>query len=158
MEPFPFETVAVEQRVRFDKNENRFVGVIDLLAKDDDGFAIIDHKSRRMKPRSNRRQPTETDKELDHALMQLYLYAAWVKEQYGVFPHSLIFNCFRDRRFIKTQFDKQKFEQTMDWANDKIVEISETEDFPPNIEFFKCKYLCDMSDHCEYYQANFGKE
>ena len=159
LKPLPFQPIAVEKRFRANLNGKKLVGIIDLLCKDDDGnLVILDHKSRRLKPRSKRKTPTETDKELDQYLRQLYVYAFPVFVELREFPKKLVFNCFRDRRLITEQFDSKKFDETMQWVTDKIDEISENEDFTPNIDYFKCKYLCDMKEHCEYYQANFGKE
>ena len=159
LEPFPFETVAAEKHFRANLNGAHLVGIIDLVGRDADGsLVIVDHKSRRLRPRSKRRVPTESDRELDSYLRQLYLYALPVFAEERVFPKYLAFNCFRDRRLIKEEFDERKFEQTMNWATDKIREITENEDFSPNIDYFKCKYLCEMRNECEYYKANFGKE
>ena len=157
LEPFPFKVLAAEQKADFTVGGKKFVGYIDVFGEDENGILIMDHKSKRLKPRSHRRVPTETDKELDDYLRQMYLYAVWLQQTKGVLPTTLMFNCFRDRRFLKERFDKQKFEEVKAWAAQKTDEISENEEFPPNLEYFRCTYLCDMKDDCEYYQANFTK-
>lgn len=159
LEPLPYKPLALEHRFRYPLGERNLVGIIDYIGQDEAGnLVVIDHKSRHLKPRSNRKKPTETDLELDRYLRQLYLYALPVFEEFRDFPVELAFNCFRDGRLIKEKFDYQKLDETARWATDKITEISANEDWSPNIDYFKCKYLCSMKDHCEYYQANFGKE
>lgn len=158
LRPFPFKPLAVEQKVDFCIGKNRFVGVIDCLAEDDTGILVVDHKSHRLKPRSRRAKPTETDKELDQYLRQLYLYSVWVIKELKKKPRKLVFNCFRDDRLIREPFDDGVFHDVQKWASGTIERIKAQEDYPPNIDEFHCRYLCDMKEHCEYYQANFGKE
>lgn len=149
--PFPFKMIDVEKRVEFKIGNYEFVGFIDFLGYDDDGFiCIVDNKSRDLKPRSNREKPTVKDIELDKMLRQLYLYAVAVEQEYGVLPKLLCFNCFKAGVFIKEQFDIQKYEETKQWAIESIERISNTEDFEPNEDFFSCFYICGVSDHCEY--------
>jgi hypothetical protein len=158
LRPFPFKPLAVEQKVDFQLDGKRFVGVIDCLAEDDTGILIVDHKSHRLKPRSRKANPTETDKELDKYLRQLYLYAVWVVRTLKKKPRKLVFNCFRDGRLIREPFDDGVFYDVQKWASATVDRIKAQADYPPNIDEFRCKYLCDMKEHCEYYQANFGKE
>ena len=146
----PFETVAVEERIHFDVCGKKFQGVIDYIGIEDGEYVIVDNKSRDLKPRSNRSKPTLKDAELDKMLRQLYIYAAAVKEKYGKFPKWLCFNCFKSGVFIKEEFDMQKYEQTVKWAVDLIEEIENVDRFCPDKEFFRCYYLCGMSEHCCY--------
>lgn len=157
LEPFPFEIVAAEQKVRFKLGDSKFVGVIDVLGKDGDGMLILDHKSRRLKPRSRRKEPTETDRELDSYLRQLYLYSCWLEQSGQELPKKLMFNCFRDRRLITEKFDPAVFERTKQWAQETAERIAAEEAFPPHPDYFRCTYLCDARDECEYYETNFGK-
>ena len=158
LKPFPFKPIAVEQKVEFEIGGKRFVGIIDCLAENEDGeLLVVDHKSHRLKPRSGKRQPTETDRELDRYLRQLYLYSVWVVRELKRKPVELIFNCFRDGRLIREPFRDEVFEEVQKWAAETVDEISEKEDYPPCIDQFRCTYLCGVKDHCEYYQANFGE-
>jgi len=149
--PFPYSPVDIEKRVDFRLNDIPFVGYIDFLGEDSGELLIVDNKSRNLKPRSSRTKPTKTDMELDSYLTQLYLYAAAVEQEYGKTPKSLCFNCFRTPVFIEEPFQKEAYCQAKQWLADKVAEITTETEFKPNMEYFKCKNLCEMQDHCEYY-------
>ena len=148
--PLPYKLIEVEKEVRFKIGDYNFVGFIDYLGEEDGKIYIVDNKSRASKPRSKRSKPTVNDKELDLMLRQLYLYAAAVKQEYGVFPEALCFNCFRNGVFIKEEFDIQKYEETIKWAIERIEEIKETDEFEPNPDFFSCFWICGVNDKCKY--------
>ena len=147
---FPYETVSVEEEFNFEIRGIPFVGFIDYIGKENDEYIIIDNKSRDLLPRSNRKKPTKKDKELDDMLRQLYVYSAAVKQKYGKFPKYLCFNCFKNGMLIKEQFDIQKYYEVEDWVEETVRRIEDAEDFDARPEFFKCKYLCGVSDYCDY--------
>lgn len=151
LSPPPFNIVGVEQRIDFDVDGIRFVGCIDLIAEKDGDIIIIDNKSKNLKPRSRRKKPTKSDNDLDSYLKQLYIYSRWIEAQYGVRPKSLCFNCFRENVFISEPFEDAAYHDAMLWAKDIISKIRIESDFNPDIDFFKCTYLCEMQDNCEYY-------
>lgn len=164
--PLPLTNLRTEKEVRFTVGGVPFIGVIDVEGECEDGPGILDHKSRTLRPRSGRARPTVYDRELDDYLRQLYLYSVPVLNERGEFPSHLFFNCFRGLRtkdgkpskefIIKEPFDKDKFAETKSWALQSIDTIRNTSDFLPSVEYFKCKYLCGVHDHCEYYQLNFS--
>lgn len=149
--PFPFNTVGVEEKVGLTISGLPFIGYIDFIGEKDGAFHVVDNKSRTLKPRSKRKTPTKSDRELDDYLRQLYLYSAAVKDKYGEFPKTLCFNCFRSGLFIKEQFDEQAYKEANDWFVKSVDRIKREEVFPPNIDFFKCKYLCELNDCCGFY-------
>lgn len=148
--PFPYKMVDVEKEVKFEIDGIPFVGFIDYLGEKDGEFYIVDNKSRDLKPRSGRKKPTVKDIELDDMLRQLYLYSAAIKQEYGKYPKSLCFNCFKSGVFIEEPFDEEAFDKACNWAKEKIEEISETGDFYPNQDFFSCLYICGVRNHCIY--------
>ena len=148
----PIDIMGIEKKISFCVGGKPFIGYIDLLGKSGSSLCIIDHKSRKLKPRSNRGEPTKTDQELDDYLVQLYLYSVAVEAEFGKKPEFLCFNCFREGTYIKEQFYEQKFELAKKWALDSIETIRNEADFRPSVEWFKCTYLCEMQDHCEYYE------
>ncbi len=154
LKPLPYNTVAVEKKVDFKIDDIPFIGYIDLLGEKDGELFIIDNKSRNLKPRSSRKKPTKSDEELDEYLKQLYLYSAAVEQEYGVLPKELCFNCYRSQTLIKEPFCKQKYDESKAWLSEKVAEIENESDFNPEIEFFKCRYLCEMQDYCEYYSLS----
>lgn len=129
-----------------------FTGRIDLIVKDKNGVELWDHKSHVLRPASGKKKQTKSDVKLNEYLRQLYLYGEYVKERYGEFPASLVFNCFRVGSIIKNPFDEGRVQGTKEWFANTIESISNTEDWRPSIDYFKCKYLCDVHDECEYYQ------
>lgn len=150
--PFPFEFVGVEQKIEFSLDGIPFVGYIDFLGKDGDDFVIVDNKSRDLKQRSKRAKPTVKDRELDEMIRQLYIYSEGVRQIYGKLPTKLCFNCFRNGEFIVEEFNMDAFEEAKRWASETIHRIAEEEYFDPKQELFMCKWLCGVSDKCEYEQ------
>lgn len=151
IQPFPYKMLDVEKRVDFSVNGIPFCGYIDFLGEKDGSFYVVDNKSRALKQRSNRAKPTKSDKELDNYLRQLYLYSIAVEEQYGVQPNALCFNYFRNGMFITEPFKDNAYCESKDWLSESIDTIREESEFNPSVEFFKCSYLCEMQEHCEYY-------
>lgn len=165
----PIPNPSTEQTMRFSVGGYPFTARIDALGLlADGGVGLLDHKSRILKPRSGRKKPTVSDMELDEYLRQLYLYSIPVREMYGEPPRKLFFNCFRGLRdrdnqptgeyIITEPYGEQGLKDAETWAVQSIQAIRSTEVFRPNVDFFRCKYLCGVHDKCEYYQMNFGKE
>lgn len=148
--PFPYNMIAVEKRVEVKINGHNFIGYIDFLGEKDGELYIVDNKSRDLKPRSNRNKPTKDDSTLDDMLRQLYIYAEAVKQEYGKYPKALCFNCFKSGVFIEEPFKTEKLEETINHIETMIEIIRNEEEFPPNPEFFKCRYLCDLSHECVF--------
>lgn len=152
LRPLPFKTVAVEKELRFHIGGFPFVGILDYVGRRDDGkLAIVDHKSRALKHRSNRDPPTVKDNELDEMLRQLYIYAAGVQQEYGELPATLCFNCFRNGVLIEEPFREEVYRDALEWATRSILEIRDESDFDPFREFFGCSCLCGVSGECCYW-------
>lgn len=153
---FPYPTpLGVEKKVDFSLVGHPFTAIIDCIANDD-GIIVVDHKSRTLKPKSKRKKPTKSDEELDRYLRQLYIYSIPVKELYGEYPKALAFNCFRSGELIKEPFREEKLEEAKNWAVGQIQVIRDNEEWKPDMEYWKCRYLCDRRDECEYFQMNRG--
>lgn len=148
---FPFKDIeATEKKVRFEVGGHPFIGYIDVLAKENGGYHIVDHKSHGLRPRSGRKVQTEYDKELDQYLRQQYLYAIPIYDETGEYPQTISFNCYRHGRFITEQFDPERMEKVRKWAADKIEEIRSEKDWEANPEEFRCTFICDCADSCPY--------
>lgn len=152
IKPFTFNVIGVEKRVDFEIDGIPFVAFIDVVGEDSGDLVIVDNKSRELKPRSNRNKPTLKDMELDEILRQLYIYSHAVKQEYGKFPKLLCLNCFKNGVFIEEPFKESAYEEAIAWAKKNIADISEEEDFHPYIDYFSCRYICDMQDECCYWQ------
>ena len=150
--PLPYNMIAVEKKVEFELGGRKFIGFIDYLGEKDGEYYIVDNKSRELKARSNRKKPTVKDQELDEMLLQLYIYAAAVKQEYGKFPKALCFNCFKNQVFIEEPFSEKKFSETVEWFLKTIDEIADENEFLPSLDFFSCNYICGVKDECCYYE------
>ena len=149
-QPFPYNMVEVEKRVDFELNGNKFVGFIDFIGERNGELYIVDNKSRDMKPRSNRKKPTQKDVELDLMLRQLYIYSEGVKQEYGKYPVGLCFNCFKSGVFIEEPFNEEACRDAVDWATKSIDYIKNEDWFNPSLDYFGCRYLCGVSHECYY--------
>ena len=145
------DVVGVEEEVEFTLDGKKFTGFVDLV-RQNDKLSIVDHKSRDLKPRSGKSKPTASDKELDAYFRQLYLYSVPIAEKFSQNIEELSFNCFKENLIIKELFDEHKFEEAKQWALDNIQKITNNEEWKPKLDWFKCKYICDMSDECEYFE------
>lgn len=157
-QPFPYKMLSVEKDVEFSIEDKKFVGFIDFVGLDEsDGeIVIIDHKSGDIKPRSTRGRYTQGDAALDHKLRQLYLYSIPIEAEYGKTPKELCFNCYRTGQFIREKFDPVAYDKAKKWALDTIETIRDDSDFEASPDFFKCQWICGLSDHCEH--CNHNKE
>lgn len=156
--PFPYNPLAIEERVNFEIDGIPFTGFIDYLGEYNGDYIIIDHKSRSLKPRSGKKTPTAKDKELDEMLKQLYLYAGAVKQIYGKFPKYLCFNCFRNGMFICEPFNEETYHETVNWVKERIAEIENSEEFTPHEDFFSCFYLCGVNEFCDTFKERRSKK
>ena len=134
----------LESEYRFEValGKNTFVGVIDLIAEDEDGnIIIVDHKS----------SSKFSKKDLKSKSKQLYLYAKAIYEKYGKFPTQLWFNHFKNDYIEKMFFDIDFYNETIQWALDTMDKIEACLEFNPNNnDKFFCGYLCDYRNNCEY--------
>lgn len=145
--------LGVETPVSFQVGGRPFTGYVDLvLFNEENGeITVMDHKSRALKPRSTRGRYTKSDEELDLYLRQLYLYSIPVENAFGVLPSSLAFNCYRTGTVIYEPFSSAAFEAAKDWANQSVEAIIHADDFSPSMDYYFCRYICDVHGECEYY-------
>lgn len=152
----PFRVIAVERRVDFSVDGLPFVGVVDLVGEDETGLVVVDHKSRSLRPPSGRKKPTANDRTLDQMSDQLYLYAIGVKEKYGAYPYKLCFNAFRSAGLIGLPFSEARCIETARRMREQIGRIRDSDSFPPQPEYYKCRWLCSVKHACCYYDEGRG--
>lgn len=157
LKPLPYKMVSSESAIDFKVGDLQFTSRIDYLGECDGGYVLVDHKSRKLKPRSDKDKKTLNDVEIDKMFRQLYLYSEAVRQKYGEFPKKLCINCFMNGTFIEEEFDKEKFDETIQWVSDKYNEILEDDTFHPEIEFFGCTCICDVGCSCCYKENGGGK-
>lgn len=138
-----WEILSAEEKFETNIGGYRFVGVSDLVLrhKTTGEIMVIDHKSKS-------RAALKKD---EHALKrQLYVYARYVKERFGVFPTMLRFNLFRENDYVDEPFDINKYNEAMQWIEDSIVSIVLEFDWNTvSSSGFFCNYLCSCRNHCE---------
>lgn len=156
--PLPYHDIVAEQELHFTVFAHPFTCFIDLQGRSEDGkLAIIDHKSRNLRPPSGKKRPTAYDEERELYFRQLYLYAEAVFQNFGAYPDVLGLNCFRNGMFITQKFSKVRHDAVLEEIEDTIRSLREESDFPPSPEYFKCTHLCGFHQQCEYYRMNYGK-
>ncbi len=135
------EILSVEDKFEIDIRGNRFVGIADLILRDRNtgAISVIDHKSKSM---------NSLKKALFENTRQLYTYAAYVKERFGVFPDLLRFNMFRYGVFIDEPFSMERYNETMDWIERTIEGIRAEKDWQVSSSGYFCKFICSVRDHC----------
>ncbi len=148
------EVVDTEKRVQFDIGGYKFVGIVDAILRNANGISIWDHKSKDL--RQTHKKNTKANAELDAYLRQLYFYTIPVEKLYKSCINELVFNCFRVNIQIKSTFCDAKLQESKQWAVDTIEKILLEDDWQPKLDFFYCRYLCEIHDACDYYQMSGG--
>lgn len=137
----------VGSEVPFDINikaynkERRFIGYIDRISKDENGYIITDYKSK---------GKFKSQEELKEYTRQLYIYAIALKEMYNEYPYKLVFEQFKEGITIEQPFVVDNLKETKKWISSTIKSIYAEKDFPKKENDFFCQYLCGIGiDNCE---------
>lgn len=159
LEGFPdsWELVESEREIHLDIGGNTFIGFIDLIVKDKNTgrYIVVDHKSK---------SKFKNEEERDEYARQLYLYAIYIKAEYGEFPSHLIFNMFRANDVVTIDFDKESLENAVKWFVTTIEKIKKDDKFLDKIAIeykkkgkplkeykkdnFFCSNLCSVRSYC----------
>ena len=148
-----YEVLGVEKEVRFQIAGKDFIGYIDLLLKEKETgkIIILDHKSASIKILKNGKVSKSDQEHVREFIRQLCLYAIPIIEEYG-HVDELWWNLFKDKNWLKMPFNKEDYDEAMQWAEDtlKLIE-TEKEWLPNNSSSYYCNYLCGQRNHaCEY--------
>ena len=148
-----YEVLGVEKEVRFQIAGKDFVGYIDLLLKEKETgkIIILDHKSASIKILKNGKVSKSDQEHVREFIRQLCLYAIPVIEEYG-HVDELWWNLFKDKNWLKMPFNKEDYDEAIQWAEDtlKLIE-TEKEWLPNNSSSYYCNYLCGQRNNaCEY--------
>ena len=135
------EILSAEDKFELNIRGNRFIGIADLVLRDKTSGAIsvIDHKSKSM---------PSLKKKLFENTRQLYTYAFYVKERFGVYPDLLRFNMFRYNTFIDEPFSMERYEETLDWIVRTIQTIRAEREWRVSSSGYFCRFICSVRDHC----------
>ena len=153
--PDGYNVLSVEKKFVLDIGGYPVSGIADLVLCNtalQPDIIIVDHKTKSM---------ASMKKEYQIYRMQLYLYAIWCKQEYGVYPKTLRFNMVKDMVNIDEPFDETMVDVTKKWFLDGIREIEACdlfEDWHSCIgaeetkEPYFCKWICGVNPSCDDYQ------
>lgn len=140
-----YTIVATEERFETELEGRPFVGIIDMILRDDltGELIILDHKSKSLAAFKNSE---------DEMYRQQLLYAKYVHEKYGQWPDRLMFNLFKEGgKKMERRFSQDDYDAAIAWAVQQIQKIEEydilewLECKDPN---FFCKEICSVRKHC----------
>ena len=153
-----YEILGVEKQVNFEIDGNKFVGYIDLLAKDADGkIIVVDHKSASLKWTKTGKITKQSAEKLEAYKRQLYLYSKALIDE-GIQPDYLCWNFFNDNKIYKIPFNRKEYEAALAWATTTINTIRNTEEFKEHEDWYFCHYICDMRNKCNYCTWESGED
>lgn len=147
--------VSVEKKFVLDINGYSISGIADLVLKhrDTGEYWIIDHKSK---------SKSSMKKDLPVYRHQLYLYAMWCKEEFGVYPAKLSFNLFKENMMVDEAFSESALHDTVQWIMETIRSVEECDLFEEwrscispdeTKEPYACRWICGVNSDCEDYQT-----
>lgn len=136
-----WDILDVEEKFSIQIRGHEFLGIADLVLRDKNTgkITVIDHKSK---------SKSSMEREIDTYRHQLYIYAMFVKQKYGVYPEKIAFNMFKEGYVIEETFDPAQLEKTEDWIEATINEILADTTFQPTPNNYFCHYLCGVSGFC----------
>lgn len=147
-----YEVLGVEKKCEFTINGRRFIGYIDLLLrhKKSKEIIVIDHKSSEY-PLGKKGQVLKK-KLLDYERykIQLYMYCEQVFKEYGVYPSKIVWNYFKEKKWLELPFIYAEFKDAKEWATKIIDSMYLEENFVPSMDYFYCNNLCGFRNSCDY--------
>lgn len=140
-----FTVIAAEKKFTTDIAGRPFVGIIDLILRDNETneIVIVDHKSK---------TKSTFKKSANSMYRQILIYSKHIFEEYGVFPARMRFNLFKESIYDERKFNKEDYDSAMDWAKN-IIEKIESYDIldwmqAKDRDFF-CENICSVRNSCE---------
>lgn len=148
------EVLSVENKFVIQLDKYNISGIADLVLRDKDTgeIEVVDHKSK---------SASSLKKERNLYRKQLYLYALWVHEAYGVWPSRLSFNMFKEHTEVVEEFSMDALEETKKWFLDTIHEIEVSDmlgEWDAKYNSYFCQQICSTAPSCETFQVNRAEE
>lgn len=149
-----YDILGVELNTRTTICGYEFTGFIDLLiqSKRTKDIIIVDHKSSSYPLTKKGGIQKSLEHKFDLYKKQMYLYAYYVYEKYGVFPKEIWWNYFKSNQFVKIPFEESDYKKTLQWFGNSINKIELESEYPDNEDYFFCGNLCNFRNSCEYEQ------
>lgn len=141
-----YEILATEEKFELNIGGYIFVGIEDLLLREiyTGDITVMDHKTK---------SANSMKKEFDTYKKQLYVYARYVKERYGVFPKYMAFNMIKTGEILKVEFNEDEYNETMAWIVNTIEAAILEFDWAVSSSPFFCQYICGVRKSCPAYDA-----
>lgn len=140
-----YTIVAAEEKFETEIEGRPFVGIVDMIIKDDvtDELIVLDHKSKSL---------SAFKKNEDEMYKQQLIYSKYVYEKYGQWPDRLMFNLFKEGGLkMERPFRKAEYDNAITWAVNQIEKIENYEFLDwlecKNADFF-CNEICSVRQHC----------
>lgn len=152
---FPFDKydiLGVENKRTFKIDDDKFVGYIDLLIRDKQTgeITIVDHKSSTLQFTKKGEIAAKDSQRLTDYKRQLYLYSIPVIKQYGKVDY-LKWNLFKTQQEYEIKWDKQEFDEAVEWAKKTLFLIKTETQFATKPNYFYCANLCSYRDNCKVF-------
>lgn len=137
-----YDIVSTEDKFMLDIAGHKFVGISDLILqeKDTGKMVVIDHKTK---------SPASMKNDLQLYRKQLYIYAEHVKQKYDRYPDEIRFNMIKSMDWIVEPFSLPRHEETLQWVEDMIDIISIESEWRAQPNYYFCRYICPMLQHCD---------
>ena len=85
----------------------------------------------------------------------MYIYCKGLQEFFGVNVDKIVWHHFKDNGELTViPFNKEEYEETLQWAIDIIEKIKKDKIFECNQSYVMCSSLCDYRNDCEYTMEN----
>ena len=135
-----YHILGVEEEFTIPIADFDMTGFLDLVYEKDGFLVIRDYKSKGEIKKT----------EQQHYARQLYIYSAYVKEKYGRFPDRIEFFCFRKNHVLEIPFNKDDYDEAIQWAIDMVARIRNEWEFNKTPSMFFCLNLCNVRGECPY--------
>lgn len=139
------EILGVEENFKIEiehPDENyQMRGFVDLIYKTPNGIVVRDWKSK---------SKFKNKAEQYRYARQLYLYAEYIKRQYGEYPCQMEFYMFRKNTIVDVPFKEKELREAIDWSNNLVSKIRVEKDFEPVQDEWFCSWLCDQRETCSF--------
>lgn len=144
---FPgYEIIGAEQEFTSSLAGEKFVGVIDLILRDEKtgSLMLVDHKSTSL---------SSFKRNKEKMYRQLLIYSKYCADTFGSFPQTLCFNLFREGILDQRPFDSESYISARLWAEDMIETMRNydiTDWLETRPELFRCTQLCNCRRDCPF--------
>lgn len=147
-----YEILGIEKECRFEVSGIPFVGYIDLLIKDKTTgeIIVIDHKSSDYPIGKKGGILKRKQEDYEAYKRQLYLYSHQIYNEYNVYPSKLVWNYFKEQKWLELPFIYEEFVEANKWVERTVAKIKEEDEFIPKLDYFYCHNLCGFRNACDY--------